>query len=574
MCSGVDLELLGSCPRSEDAKFAGIGGAVFFTAVMATLSAMYAVNTFVDQKGIFISVGIFWGLLIFNLDRYIVASIRKNIPGISEVNVNVYKQAIPRIALALLFAVIISKPLELAIFENEIATKLPEAGRNQAHYIQEQIDSLKNENVKLQDQVTQIEKNPIDSFTAIAFNDLKIKEKEFLDYEKLRQKDINQIQRRIDSKNADWRTVNRGIEALEILEANGTITEYQKEALASKRRNRQNIVNQISRLRKDIQKVKQEVADKKDELTGFKENTDNVKEERKETVQSRIQKLDNRISANNKLINKKEEELEEKSKNFDGILAQLEALQLLKKDKRAIQIADWLIFLLFIAVEVAPILVKIISPVGAYDKKLALVENNLSVENWANPSASQNFSGFKEKTSNVPGPFVDSVNNTYVNAKKRLLEVLIENKVNGMIEKIQNENGEAEDLIKNLINDINSAGSFEAWMASQKMAHQNGISGRTDRTNGFSGKKNQLVDNYWVTKPDGIEVRYLFKANYEFEYKKNDQVQTGTWSDDFNDDSIIEVSLNNQKKRFEIRDIKNGTLKLYNNDRIYVLKKQ
>jgi len=65
---------------------------------------------------------IIWGLIIFNFDRFLVATMRKY--GISR-----RKQiwmAVPRIALALLIGLTIARPLELKIFEKEINTKVVE----------------------------------------------------------------------------------------------------------------------------------------------------------------------------------------------------------------------------------------------------------------------------------------------------------------------------------------------------------------------------------------------------------------------------------------------------------------
>ena len=57
----------------------------------------------------------FSGLLIFNLDRFIVSTIKKNDSKWKEL-----LQATPRIILAVIIAMVISKPLELKIFEKEI----------------------------------------------------------------------------------------------------------------------------------------------------------------------------------------------------------------------------------------------------------------------------------------------------------------------------------------------------------------------------------------------------------------------------------------------------------------------
>ena len=76
MCSGSNLHILQKSP-SEWNKYAGIGGIVLFTAVFATLSASYAMFTVFEDVWISAGFGILWGLMIFNLDRYIVSSIKK-----------------------------------------------------------------------------------------------------------------------------------------------------------------------------------------------------------------------------------------------------------------------------------------------------------------------------------------------------------------------------------------------------------------------------------------------------------------------------------------------------------------
>ncbi len=42
MCSGTDTDLLQNYSKSEQVKYAGIGGTVFFTAVMAFIASSYA----------------------------------------------------------------------------------------------------------------------------------------------------------------------------------------------------------------------------------------------------------------------------------------------------------------------------------------------------------------------------------------------------------------------------------------------------------------------------------------------------------------------------------------------------
>jgi len=115
MCSGADLDLLENCSKSEQVKYAGIGGTIFFTAVMAFIASAYALFTVFDSVFLAIGFGLIWGLLIFNLDRFIVSTIKKQGKPWLEIG-----QAIPRLILAVIIAVVIAKPLELKIFQKEI----------------------------------------------------------------------------------------------------------------------------------------------------------------------------------------------------------------------------------------------------------------------------------------------------------------------------------------------------------------------------------------------------------------------------------------------------------------------
>lgn len=119
LCSGVDKDIVATCSNGEQNKYAGIGATVFFTAVMAFLAASYALYTVFDNYYTAIGFGLVWGLLIFNLDRFIVSTIKKRDSFKSE-----FIQATPRIILALIIAVVISKPLEIKIFEKEINSVL------------------------------------------------------------------------------------------------------------------------------------------------------------------------------------------------------------------------------------------------------------------------------------------------------------------------------------------------------------------------------------------------------------------------------------------------------------------
>jgi hypothetical protein len=118
-CAGAHQDLLKQFP-SEHTKYAGLGGVILATFVLASVSAGYAIYSVFGNIGWTIGFALIWGLIIFNFDRFLVSTMRKY--GVSK-----RKQlwtTLPRIVLALLIGITIARPLELKIFEKEINTQV------------------------------------------------------------------------------------------------------------------------------------------------------------------------------------------------------------------------------------------------------------------------------------------------------------------------------------------------------------------------------------------------------------------------------------------------------------------
>ena len=161
LCSGVDSDIVNGCSNGEQNKYAGIGATVFFTAIMAFIASSYALFTVFDNIYTAVFFGLIWGFLIFNLDRFIVSTIKKRDNFLDE-----FIQATPRIALAIIIAIVISKPLEIKIFQKEIATvilkeknEMAIANKKQvANYFQTDVDKNKAETDSLKSSITKKEK--------------------------------------------------------------------------------------------------------------------------------------------------------------------------------------------------------------------------------------------------------------------------------------------------------------------------------------------------------------------------------------------------------------------------------
>lgn len=91
----------------DHSKYAGIGAAVLFTAILAFATGSYAWTVAVGQGYGAFAFGLLWAFFIFNVDRLAV-----NVTGGGPVT-----SLLPRLALALVIAVVLSAPLEIFILK-------------------------------------------------------------------------------------------------------------------------------------------------------------------------------------------------------------------------------------------------------------------------------------------------------------------------------------------------------------------------------------------------------------------------------------------------------------------------
>lgn len=136
-CAGADAYFLKRSPKQDRVKYAGIGGIVLATGLLATVSGGFAFYTAFGEKSLAgdeesqsllfmvanVLFSIVWGLIIFNMDRFIVSSTGKG-DGTDKITWPEFWQALPRLFIALILGIVISKPLELKILETEINIEL------------------------------------------------------------------------------------------------------------------------------------------------------------------------------------------------------------------------------------------------------------------------------------------------------------------------------------------------------------------------------------------------------------------------------------------------------------------
>ena len=170
-CSGADSVLLRISPMKDRVKYAGIGGIVLCTGVLAAFSGGFAFYTIFSPKGeavhdsaVHLDVilptiifGFVWGLIILNLDRFIVSSTGKG-DGTDKITWKEFTQAIPRIIIAIILGIAISSPLEVRILKSEIDANLQKVQEDYKIELDLQTDSIINmQIVRLDDKIEVVE---------------------------------------------------------------------------------------------------------------------------------------------------------------------------------------------------------------------------------------------------------------------------------------------------------------------------------------------------------------------------------------------------------------------------------
>ena len=117
--SGARPDVLEAVPAAR-AKFVALGGVLISTGGLAVLSAAFAVHMALGVWWPFaLLLGVGWGFVIVNLDRMLLVGMahddsrRRNL-----------LMAVPRVGLALVLGIVISTPLTLQIFHKEIDTQV------------------------------------------------------------------------------------------------------------------------------------------------------------------------------------------------------------------------------------------------------------------------------------------------------------------------------------------------------------------------------------------------------------------------------------------------------------------
>lgn len=319
--SGADLEVLKMVP-TEKSKYFGIGGTIIFTALMASFAGGYAFFTAFKSTYLSVPFGLFWGTLIFNLDRYIVASF-----GVGDGKKTISKQelieAAPRLVMAIILGFVIATPLELKLFEKEINAKI-------------------NTDISI---VTQKIINSAETDPRLL--SLKSERKQI-------ERDINNRNQIIESKKIFWENANKdkndewNLGKFSGKKGKGGYYEDLKQVA-------DNAQNEYTTIKADYSKLN-------------------------EIAYNKIESIDKDISSRENQIGSEIENQKTVQEQNDGLLARLKALSDLTSVSKTLLLSKWLITILFIFIEIAPILFKMMTERGPYDDIIDRKKHEIKVQ--------------------------------------------------------------------------------------------------------------------------------------------------------------------------------------------------
>lgn len=360
-CAGVNKQVLRQCP-ADYAKYAGIGGTILFTALMAMFSGGYALTYVFDNPWIGLLFGFFWGLLIFNLDRFIVNTMYSD--GKHTISWGEIKSGLPRIIMAIFLGVVISYPLELKLFDDEIQVK---------------IDELKNDRLR---EFVEIDQNRLDSLESVVAtlreNPPSLHESQIIGGND-RLNTLSQQRKDVNANfQAEQQTVNSLAAKIRHLRATNEEGRNDKAIIAKTQEltnhtvKRNQYRKQINTLDAEMTVLSPQIRDLIQKQTADQASVITRKEQEIKCLQLEIQKAD---SIYRKTLDK----------NFNGLQAQMLAFNEMKNTKlegetfSSTQVAAWLIMLLFIIIETAPTFFKMMMEDGPYDDLLRAEKHRISV---------------------------------------------------------------------------------------------------------------------------------------------------------------------------------------------------
>ena len=340
---GGNIEVLQEMPTEQN-RFFGYGTVICMTAIFATLSSGYAFSLLMDDKSnyfILLVPALAWGTFIFVLDRFFIVTISNAGSFWGK-----FLRASPRLLLAIFIGMLISKPIEFRIFQREI---------------NDELGNIKIDEARKNDSVCTVRKNELDSERETEIQNFENSNPNFNHWNSI----ITKLDKRIDFKDS-------------AAFAQSDSVDFEYKGIAKSH------IKGPGPQSKEHQKNETKFQHEKDSLIALSKSYQVNLDSLVKTFDTVIKNIRNKYALDAQAIDtekqKKNKDLEENYK--PSILNQQIALSKIGEDKSKPSAAYtiWFISILFIFIEMAPMLLKLMTSAGVYENRIAQIEAGYSTD--------------------------------------------------------------------------------------------------------------------------------------------------------------------------------------------------
>lgn len=351
--SGSVPQVLRRCPADVPAQM-GLGLVIVSVGVIAGFSMTHAVSTGLGASlPVALAIGALWGAIIFNLDRWLVASSRKMPNFFADL-----AAIAPRVFLAVLLGFIISEPLVLRVFQSAIETQLAEdRAIESAQAAERLVESQERiETLTLEMSALREERAPVPEVLAS------------------KRDEITQLRAEIDEAKAALDAAELEL-TVEIEGLSATGQSGCGPACRVKTQNRDAAAAEFDRVRDRNESLIDTISA---EVAGLEAVQLGADEALQESNLAQIAALEQQVDA---IQNAANEAFDSESEARDaGILERIRALHHLEQKDSTLKYAHWALALMFIALDTLPVFAKFMNNRGkprAYDMLLASEEERV-----------------------------------------------------------------------------------------------------------------------------------------------------------------------------------------------------
>ncbi len=342
--SGADRGTLRQAPK-ERTKQVAMGAVLLSTAGIAVVSASYAMHIALRLPVLLaILGGLVWGLIILNLDRWLVVST----PRLGTAW-GTLAMAVPRVLLAVLIGVVVSTPLTLAVFRGEIDAELTVMAQEEQQAFADKMAGRTAEIDQLQAEVDRLTNALADGVS---------------EADVLGDDAVIDLRKQVDAARARYDAAAVAVQC----ENDGTcgtgvagFGEVSRQKVAERDRLQQEwqtLSAQLAALQVDVRTQLED----EDKALAVSERSDLGKRQAELAEKTASRAAD--TAANDQATD-----------NGDGILARLSALGRIQDRDPMLATAHWMLFLFMTALECLPILFKTmlsLAPPSLYERLVAL----------------------------------------------------------------------------------------------------------------------------------------------------------------------------------------------------------